>query len=630
MNRLLALLLIALPLFAHEGSRRNAKPTAAAPQLRQVRRDLNKVKKAAPGACCVKPGCDLCLLRKGSCSCAADVKAGRGSCGECQGGWAAGRGALSGVKANQIPLLPAGPGELSPELRAIAARLLAAKRTLVQEKRFRCCIRGGCGQCAFEGECTCGTDLAQAKPQGVCGDCLHGWRAGEGLFAGISPASVSLSAMNDAMAGMTPGPTQSGVYLASGTAQLPAAQPFSMLTKRTHGWNLMFSGVLFGVHTNNSGPRGRDKLFGAGWVMPMAARRLGRGVFSVRTMFSPEALTVTSGRYPLLFQEGETWKRVPILNGQHPHDFVKELALGYQYRLGENTALNLYYGFRGDPAIGPVAYPHRASQSENPLAVLAHHYQDSTHIAANVATVGVSHRWLTMEASGFHGREPDEKRWGLELGPINSFASRVTVTPTARWAGQFSLARINNREATHPDRDSWRQTASLQYIRPLATGHWAWSAIWGRNHDLSFTQRPGAYLLPAAAKPRPERQHLVLVPTRVPGYRYNAYTLETTLLTRRRHWFWGRAELADRTSLLLFEEAPFVALIEEQRFTRLKAYTMGYSYDLPSRVPFLRHSLGAQFQLFQTPANLRPVYGSFPTGIQILLRLRFQSAAADR
>jgi hypothetical protein len=63
MNRPVALLLIALPLFAHEGSRRNAKPTAAAPQLRQVRRDLNKVKKAAPGACCVKPGCDLCLLR---------------------------------------------------------------------------------------------------------------------------------------------------------------------------------------------------------------------------------------------------------------------------------------------------------------------------------------------------------------------------------------------------------------------------------------------------------------------------------------------------------------------------------------------------------------------------------------
>jgi hypothetical protein len=628
MTRLLAVLLVAFAAFAHEGNRRNAKPTAAAPQLKQVRRALNQVKKAAPHACCVKPGCDLCLLRKGKCTCAEDVKAGRGGCGECQAGWTAGRGAVPQVKASEVPLHPAGPGELTPELRAIAADLLAAKRTLVKEKRFQCCIRGGCTQCAFEGECTCGTDLAQAKPKGVCGDCLHGWRAGEGLFAGVDPASVTLSPMNDAMAGMTPGPTESGVYFASGTAQLPSAQPFGMLTKRSHGWNLMFSGVLFGVHTNNSGPRGRDKLFATGWVMPMASRRLGRGVFSVRTMFSPEALTVTNGRYPLLFQEGETWKNIPILNGQHPHDFVKELAVGYQYRLGEQTSLNLYYGLRGDPAIGPVAYPHRASQSENPLAVLAHHYQDSTHIAANVATVGVSHRWLTLEASGFHGREPDEKRWGIELGPINSFASRVTLTPSSRWAGQFSLARINNREATHPDRDSWRQTASVQYVRPLATGHWAWSAVWGRNHDLSFTQLPGAYLLPATAKPNAQRQHLVLVPTRVPGYRYNAYTLESTLLTHRRHWIWGRAELTDRSSLLLFEEAPFVALIEEQRFTRVKAYTMGYSFELPSRVSFLQHSLGAQFQLLQAPANLQPIYGAYPKGFQILLRVRFRAAEA--
>jgi hypothetical protein len=628
MTRLLAVLLVAFAAFAHEGNRRNAKPTAAAPQLKQVRRQLNQIKKAAPHACCVKPGCDLCLLRKGKCTCAEDVKAGRGGCGECQAGWTAGRGAVPGVKSSDVDLLPAGPGELSPELRAIAADLLAAKRTLVKEKRFQCCIRGGCTQCAFEGECTCGTDLAQAKPKGVCGDCLHGWRAGEGLFAGINSASVTLSPMNDAMAGMTPGPAESGVYFASGTAQLPSAQPFGMLTKRSHGWNLMFSGVLFGVHTNNSGPRGRDKLFATGWVMPMASRRLGRGVFSVRTMFSPEALTVTNGRYPLLFQEGETWKNIPIINGQHPHDFVKELAVGYQYRLGEQTSLNLYYGLRGDPAIGPVAYPHRASQSENPLAVLAHHYQDSTHIASNVATVGVSHRWLTLEASGFHGREPDEKRWGIELGPINSFASRVTLTPSSRWAGQFSLARINNREATHPDRDSWRQTASVQYIRPLATGHWAWSAVWGRNHDLSFTQLPGAYLLPATAKPNAQRQHLVLVPTRVPGYRYNAYTLESTLLTHRRHWIWGRAELTDRSSLLLFEEAPFVALIEEQRFTRVKAYTMGYSFELPSRVSFLQHSLGAQFQLLQAPANLQPIYGAYPKGFQILLRVRFRAAEA--
>ena len=39
--------------------------------------------------------------------------------------------------------------------------------------------------------------------------------------------------------------------------------------------------------------------------MPMAIRRLGPGTLTLRAMFSPEPLTITNGRYPLLFQEGE-------------------------------------------------------------------------------------------------------------------------------------------------------------------------------------------------------------------------------------------------------------------------------------------------------------------------------------
>ena len=34
--------------------------------------------------------------------------------------------------------------------------------------------------------------------------------------------------------------------------------------------------------------------------------------------------------------------------------------------------------------MGPSAYPHRASASENPVAALGHHLQDSTHIADDV------------------------------------------------------------------------------------------------------------------------------------------------------------------------------------------------------------------------------------------------------
>jgi len=632
-------------LFGHEGGKKNTTPTKAEADLRTAAAKLATAKKTlqAKGryACCVKPSCDLCLRKNGSCACAANVARGLGACGECLAGWKNGRGAMPGVKS--VGLLPAakqampGTGELPPELKEGLEALLRAKKTLVSEKRFLCCVKGGCGQCAGERECPCGSDLASTakKKQGVCGDCYDGWHNGEGMFAGMPLSEVTLSTMDGSMtAGMSASAAAfSGAYV-SGTSQSPAVRPMNMLHKRVGDWNVMFHGVLWGVYTNQGGPRGRDKTFGAGWVMPMASRRLAGGIFTVRTMFSIEPLTVRDGRYPLLMQSGETWKNIPILNGQHPHDFVKELAGAYQYRVGENTTLNLYAGLRGDPAIGPTAYPHRISASENPIAVMSHHYQDSTHISSNVVTAGMTHRWVTLEASGFHGREPDEKRWGIEMGAINSFATRLTVTPSSRWAMQYSVGRINNREATHPDRDSFRQTASATYVRPTARGHWATTLIWGRNHDLAYTQKPNGDLLnllqSAPAPPKKsngQREHIVLIPTRVQGQTFNAYTAESTVLFRDKHWVWGRAELTDKDSLLLFEEAPYVRLLEEYRYTRIQAYTMGYSYELPAVSKFLRPALGGQFQVYNLPANLSPIYGTHPKGMQVWLRVRFSPAA---
>jgi hypothetical protein len=404
----------------------------------------------------------------------------------------------------------------------------------------------------------------------------------------------------------------------TGTSQSPAAGPRNMLHSRFRSWSLMLQGSLWGVYTNQGGPRGRDKSFGAGWIMPMASRRLARGTLTLRSMFSIEPFTVTKGRYPLLLQTGETWKGIPILNGQHPHDLIKELAVSYQFPLSESLTLNLYAGPRGDPALGPTAYPHRVSASENPIAVLAHHFQDSTHIASSVLTAGLSHRWFTLEASGFHGREPDEKRWGIELGPVNSFSSRLTLSPSSRWSLQYSLGRINNRENTHPDRDSFRQTASATYVRPLARGHWASTLLWGRNNDLPYTQKPIAQI-----KSSPERQHIVLIPTRVQGQIFNSYLAESTWHFRFKHWLWGRAELTDKDSLLLFEEAPYLRLLEEYRYTRVQAYSAGYAYDLASPLKWLRPALGGQFQLYHLPANLGPIYSTRPKSIQFWLRLRF-------
>jgi hypothetical protein len=391
-----------------------------------------------------------------------------------------------------------------------------------------------------------------------------------------------------------------------------------MLSTLLGRWTIMGSGEMFGIYSTASGDRGREKIFSTNWAMLMASRRAGPGTLTVRTMLSAEPATITGRQYPLLFAGGETANGIPIVNGQHPHDLFMELAASYKVRLGEQTSIQLYGGHRGEPALGPTAYPHRASSSEDPVAVISHHLQDSTHIATNVVTLGATHGPVTLEASGFHGREPAEMRWGIESGGIDSFAARLTLTPTSRWSGQFSMGRINQREATHPLRPSLRSTASVMYVRPLAAGHWATSLIWGRNNDLAYTQTPGFPVIPHASV-RP--LHVVSVPTRIPQQIYNSYLAESTIKFRR-NWFWGRAESADRDSTFLYEESPFVLLVDEQRLARVQAYTAGYERELPWQLRYVSAGLGGQVTFYHAPSFLDPIYGARPVGAQVFFRLR--------
>src|SRR5258708_2627110 len=206
----------------------------------------------------------------------------------------------------------------------------------------------------------------------------------------------------------------------SGTDAEPNSTPVEMLMTTKGSWTFMFHGEAFLADIQQSGPRGADKLFSVNWLMPMAQRRVGRGTLTFRSMLSLEPATVSQRRYPELFQQGETAFGRPIVDGQHPHDFFMELAAMYDYKLRENTLLSFYAAPMGDPAMGPPAYPHRPSASENPVAALGHHLQDSSHIADDVVTVGLTHRAVRVEASGFHGREPDEYRWDLDSGKMDS------------------------------------------------------------------------------------------------------------------------------------------------------------------------------------------------------------------
>src|SRR6266699_2430985 len=187
--------------------------------------------------------------------------------------------------------------------------------------------------------------------------------------------------------------------------------------------------------------------------MASATHRVGaQGSFQTEVMLSLEPVTITNRRYPLLFQTGETAYGKPLVDAQHPHDFIMSIGINYAHPVGKGSMLQLYYGAIGDPALGPVAFPHRASAFELPQATLGHHWQDSTHIAANVATVAFMHSWLRLEASGFHGTEPDENRWNIDWGGMDSYSGRVSVAAATKKMKQGSAGRMAKPER-HEDSD---------------------------------------------------------------------------------------------------------------------------------------------------------------------------------
>ncbi len=267
---------------------------------------------------------------------------------------------------------------------------------------------------------------------------------------------------------------------ASGTSMNPQAAPMPMSMTQHGDWMLMLHGEAFISDVQQSGPRGADKFFSTNWGMAMADRKLGDGHLMLRTMLSLEPATVGK-KYPELFQTGETIDNQPIVDAQHPHDFFMELAAEYARPLTGNTVGYVYAAPVGDPALGPVAYPHRASALEIPQATLSHHLQDSTHIAASVITLGAQSGALGYAFSGFHGREPDENRWNIDSGRIDSWAARVTLDPTPNWTAQMSTGHLHHPEALEI-RDVQRTTASVAYSNAFSST----SIIYGHSEGNSW------------------------------------------------------------------------------------------------------------------------------------------------
>jgi hypothetical protein len=388
----------------------------------------------------------------------------------------------------------------------------------------------------------------------------------------------------------------SGIFLmeqGSGTSVNPGSSPMHMKMVNARSWNFMFHGSAFVGDIQQSGPRGSDKFFSSNWLMGMAHRQVGRGSIMVRAMLSLEPATVTERRYPLLFQTGETAFGKPLVDGQHPHDLFMELSLQYARPLGEKTLVDFYFAPVGDPALGPVAYPHRVSAAELPQAALSHHLQDSSHIVNEVITAGIKFDKVRIEGSGFHGREPNENRWNIDHGAIDSWSTRLTLTPGSNWSAQVSVGRLKHPEELEPG-DIVRSTASVTYNRPLASGHWATSLIWGRNHKVAE------------------------------GRNINSYLVESVVQFQNKNYLTGRIELVDKDELFdnHLELKDLLARTVGSVF-RIQAYTLGFTRDV-REVAGIKIGLGGNFTGYGIPAAIKPFYGSHPVGFMIYLRLRLK------
>jgi len=156
---------------------------------------------------------------------------------------------------------------------------------------------------------------------------------------------------------------------AGGTNANPAAQHEHMMLMEG-SWHLMLHGLASFNDLRATGPRGGEKKFSTNWMMISAQRPLGGGHLLLRTMLSLEPATISSRRYPELFQTGETAFGKQLIDGQHPHDLFMELAAEYAHPLGSHAFGYLYLAPVGDPALGPVGFPHRDSAGEIPQAPL--------------------------------------------------------------------------------------------------------------------------------------------------------------------------------------------------------------------------------------------------------------------
>jgi hypothetical protein len=373
----------------------------------------------------------------------------------------------------------------------------------------------------------------------------------------------------------------------SGTAWVPDSTPMYGKMFMIGDDMLMLHGGAFPRYTNASTNRGDDRIDMPNWFMAMYSHPLDdRSQLGARLMTSLDPLTEGGRGYPLLFQSGESWHGQPLHDRQHPHDLFDELSLSYSRKFMYDWSSYLYFGYPGEPALGPPTFMHRASAMDNPDAPIGHHWEDSSHIVFGVATAGISWKNVKLEGSIFTGREPDENRYDFDRPRFDSYSGRLSWNPTQNLALQVSHGYLHSPEGLEPNINQHRTTASVIYNVPLGQdANWSSTLAWAQDRNTG------------------ERATQALIAET--NYQHGRNTIYAR---------WERVEKAGHELALEPGDADTIFPVS--------AYTIGYVRDL-MHGRGIDVGLGGQFTLNDMPDYLQRYYGEdLPYSFQIFFRIR--------
>lgn len=311
------------------------------------------------------------------------------------------------------------------------------------------------------------------------------------------------------------------------------------------------------------------------WFGVQANRASGPRRVTLDAMFSLEPFTMHRRGSPQLFQTGESYKRIPLVNFQHPHDLF--MALGATYRVSRSrVTYAIGADLVGSPTLGPTPFMHRPSARDNPQVPLIHHYLDATHSTPGVLRMGMQTGPLTLEASAFRAAGPDENRLNIERPRLDSWALRGKWDRGA-WHLQMSGGHLKLPEWFEPY-DATRLTASIMFDGQIRSRPFAATLAWGENRQFN-------------------------------GFNGNADAalLEWSLRATNASTTYGRVEVGAKE---LFGLGPHPKQFAHPHwFSDIKAFTFGYLRDFT--VPRVgRIGAGADATLYRVPADLLPYYAS--------------------